>query len=269
MAEHSQLFTAPTSSAQRSPALVLRDVVKTFAGRTVSHIPHLELGRYGVEGLVGPNGAGKTTLTKLITGALPLDAGSIVYHGPGGAVQVSGLRSHRIAQLGVVKSNQVIQDFESLTIRDSLLLAVTPSRMERFYRVLGSAQPPASSLEEIDWYLDHFGFTDPDRRAMSGGEKKLLDIIRCLLVKPRFLLLDEPTAGLPEAETEKVKQLVRDKADSGEMAVLIIEHDLDLMWSLCDYVHFLAEGRVLLQGPPEEIRNDPTVIEKYLGVGHA
>ena len=88
-------------------------------------------------------------------------------------------------------------------------------------------------------------------------------------MRPRFLLLDEPTAGLPTEETAKVARLVARKAAEGEMSVLIIEHDLELMWSLCDYVHFLAEGRVLLQGPPEEIRNDPTVVEKYLGVGNA
>jgi ABC-type branched-subunit amino acid transport system ATPase component len=257
------------AAAPGRAGLILDGIIKKFAGRTVCDVPHLELGAYVVEGLVGPNGAGKTTLTKLITGALALDEGVIVHNGPSGPVQISGLPTHQIAQQGVVKSNQVIQDFESLTIRDSLLLAVTTSDAERFYRLFGKAGPTQQQADEIDWYLDYFELSDPDRHALSGGEKKLLDIIRCLLVKPRFLLLDEPTAGLPQAETEKVARLVAEKAAAGEMSVLIIEHDLELMWSLCEYVHFLAEGRVLLQGPPEQIRNDPTVVEKYLGAGHA
>jgi ABC-type branched-subunit amino acid transport system ATPase component len=122
---------------------------------------------------------------------------------------------------------------------------------------------------KIEGYLEYFQFENPDRHALSAGEKKLLDIIRCLLVRPRFLLLDEPTAGLPQWETDKVKELVRRLGAEGEMSILIIEHDLELMWSVCDFVHFMAEGKVLLQGSPTEIRSDPTVIEMYLGSGHA
>src|SRR5688572_16389264 len=125
--------TGSVSAWEASRAsLVLNDVTKTFGGRTVTHIPRLELGRYGVEGLIGPNGAGKTTLTKLITGAHALDSGTIVYHGPQGSVNIGRLPTHRIARAGVVKSNQVIQDFETLTIRDSLLLAVAAPHEERF-----------------------------------------------------------------------------------------------------------------------------------------
>lgn len=249
-------------------SLVLTDVIKAFGGRTVSDIPHLEIGRHGVEGLIGPNGAGKTTLTKLITGAHRVDRGTIIYHGPAGSVDISRLPSHRIARAGVVKSNQVIQDFETLTIRDSLLLAAASPRDEKFWR-LGRRRADAAVQAEIDGYLEYFQFENPDRHALSGGEKKLLDILRCLLVKPKFLLLDEPTAGLPQFETDKVKELVRRLGAEGEMSILIIEHDLELMWSVCDYVHFMAEGKVLLQGTPDQVRRDPTVIEKYLGGGHA
>jgi len=258
--------TPSTRPAPRA-SLVLTDVVKSFGGRTVADIPHLKLGRYGVEGLIGPNGAGKTTVTKLITGAHSLDRGTISYHGPSGVIDLSQLPSHRIARAGVVKSNQVIQDFETLTIRDSLLLAAARPRDERFW-YLGRSRTSAELVNDIDGYLEYFRFENPDRHALSAGEKKLLDIIRCLLVKPKFLLLDEPTAGLPQWETDQVKELVRQLGAEGEISILIIEHDLELMWSVCDYVHFMADGKLLLQGTPDEVRSDPTVIEKYLGGGH-
>ena len=102
---------------------------------------------------------------------------------------------------------------------------------------------------------------------MSAGEKKVLDIIRCLLLKPAFLLLDEPTAGLPEDLTEKVMTVVRDLAASGT-SVVIVEHDLNLIWNLCDEVLFMAEGSVVLRGDAPSIRANRTVVEKYLGEGH-
>jgi len=102
---------------------------------------------------------------------------------------------------------------------------------------------------------------------MSAGEKKLLDIVRCLLLKPRFLLLDEPTAGLPDELTAKVMHLIRELAAEGT-AVVIVEHDLNVIWNLCDEVHFMAEGSVILRGNPQTIREHKTVVEKYLGEGH-
>jgi ABC-type branched-subunit amino acid transport system ATPase component len=116
-------------------------------------------------------------------------------------------------------------------------------------------------------YLDYFGFRDPTDFALSAGEKKLLDIVRCLLLRPTFLLLDEPTAGLPDDLTEKVMVVVRELASKGS-SVVIVEHDLNVIWSLCEWVHFMAEGKVVLRGDPQSIREHHTVVEKYLGEGH-
>jgi len=102
---------------------------------------------------------------------------------------------------------------------------------------------------------------------MSAGEKKLLDIVRCLLLRPSFLLLDEPTAGLPDELTEKVMAVIRDLAAAGT-SVVIVEHDLNVIWGLCDEVLFMAEGKVILRGDPRSIRENRTVVEKYLGEGH-
>ena len=180
---------------------------------------------------------------------------------------LSSLPAHRMARHGVVKSNQVIMDFDKLTIWDSLLLAVAEARYERPYRIFSERPVFRRHEDEIRHYLDYFGFDDPAAFALSAGEKKLLDIVRCLLLRPSFLLLDEPTAGLPDDLTEKVMAVVRELAAKGT-SVVIVEHDLNVIWSLCDVVHFMAEGSVILRGDPQSIRENHTVVEKYLGEGH-
>jgi len=158
-------------------------------------------------------------------------------------------------------------DFAKLTIWDSLLLAVAESRYEQPHRIFSERTVFEQHEAEIRQHLDYFGFTDPTLFAMSAGEKKLLDIVRCLLLKPRFLLLDEPTAGLPADLTEKVMAVIRDLA-AGGTSIVIVEHDLNVIWNLCDEVLFMAEGSVILRGAPATIRENRTVVEKYLGEGH-
>jgi ABC-type branched-subunit amino acid transport system ATPase component len=158
-------------------------------------------------------------------------------------------------------------DFDRLTIWDSLLLAVTESRYEQPHRIFSERTVFELHEDEMRQHLDYFGFGDPTAFAKSAGEKKLLDIVRCLLLKPTFLLLDEPTAGLPEELTEKVMSVIRDLAAAGT-SVVIVEHDLNVIWNLCDEVSFMAEGRVILKGDPPSIRANRTVVEKYLGEGH-
>jgi len=175
--------------------------------------------------------------------------------------------TYRMAQHGVVKSNQVIMDFDKLTIWDSVMLAVTEKRYEQPQRVFAEGPVFRQHEEEMRHYLELFGFDDPTTYALSAGEKKLLDITRCLLLRPSFLLLDEPTAGLPDDLTEKVMEVIRELSAKGT-SVVIVEHDLNVIWGLCDKVHFMAEGSVVLQGDPTSIREHHTVVEKYLGEGH-
>ena len=246
----------------------IRGAVKSFSGRVVVNVEDLVLGDQPIQGLIGPNGAGKTTLMRMIMHSTPLDHGRVSLLPPaGGEVVLSSLPPHRMARHGVVKSNQVIMDFEKLTIWDSLLLAVAEARYEQPYRVFSERTVFKRHEDEIRHYLDYFGFADPTAFALSAGEKKLLDIVRCLLLRPTFLLLDEPTAGLPDELTEKVMTVIRDLAAAGT-SVVIVEHDLNVIWSLCNVVHFMAEGSVILNGDPPSIRANSTVVEKYLGEGH-
>jgi ABC-type branched-subunit amino acid transport system ATPase component len=254
--------------AVERPRIHVEGAVKSYSGRVVVNVDDLVLGERSIEGLIGPNGAGKTTLMRMIMHSTSLDRGSITLLPPGsGGVVLSRLPASRMARHGVVKSNQVIMDFDKLTIWDSLLLAATEATYERPQRVFSERTVFERHEGEIRKQLDYFGFGDPAAFALSAGEKKLLDIVRCLLLRPTFLLLDEPTAGLPEDLTEKVMAVIRDLAAAGT-SVVIVEHDLNVIWNLCDTVHFMAEGSVILQGDPRTIRANRTVVEKYLGEGH-
>jgi ABC-type branched-subunit amino acid transport system ATPase component len=234
----------------------------------VVDVDNATLGERPIQGLIGPNGAGKTTLMRMIMHSTPLDRGRVTLLPPeGGEVVLSSLPASRMAGHGVVKSNQVIMDFPKLTIWDSLLLAVAEHRYEQPHRALSEGTVFRRHQDEMRHHLDYFGFADPAAFALSAGEKKLLDIVRCLLLRPRFLLLDEPTAGLPDELTEKVMAVARDLA-AGGTSVVIVEHDLNVIWGLCDEVLFMAEGKIILRGDPQSIREHRMVVEKYLGEGH-
>jgi ABC-type branched-subunit amino acid transport system ATPase component len=258
---------AAAAPAARS-RISVRDVAKSYAGRVVVDVDELVLGNQPIEGLIGPNGAGKTTLMRMIVHAVPLDRGTITLQPAGGPKLVlSNMPTDRIARHGVIKSNQVITDFDKLTILDSILLAVTEAHHERPYRIFSERAAFERHRTEIERMLDYFEFQNSTGFAMSAGQKKLLDIVRCLILKPRFLLLDEPTAGLPDDVTEKVMLALKEIAAAGT-SVVIVEHDLNVIWKLCDDVVFMAEGNVLLRGDPQSIREHRTIVEKYLGEGH-
>lgn len=257
-------------SGRPRPTIHIEGAVKSFDGRVVVDVDELTLGEHPIEGLIGPNGAGKTTLLRMIMHSIQLDRGTITLFVPddnGGEV-LSQRRSPAVAKLGVVKTNQVIQDFDRLTILDSMLLSIAKASDERAYQIYRENGLYDEHAEEIRGYLDYFEIADADGFALSAGEKKLLDIIRCLLLHPKVLLLDEPTAGLPTEMRDRVMDLVKEKATTENISVVIVEHDLNVIWALSDHVHFMAEGRVILQGPPASIRENETVIEKYLGSGH-
>lgn len=258
----------PSVATMTRPQIRIRDAVKSFGGRVVVDVEDLLFGDVPIEGLIGPNGAGKTTLMRMIMHSTGLDSGTITLKPAGdGEIVLSDLPSHAMARHGVVKSNQVIMDFDKLTIWDSLLLSAAEGRYEQPHRIFDEDRVFDEAAAEVDRHLEYFGFADPSGFAQSAGEKKLLDIMRCLLLKPKFLLLDEPTAGLPDEVTDKVMAEVRRLADRGT-SVVIVEHDLAVIWNLCDEVHFMAEGRVIMRGSSDAIRENKTVVEKYLGEGH-
>lgn len=226
--------------------LHLKNVMKSFGGRKVVDIKELTIGTHGIEGLIGPNGAGKTTLINLITHKLKMDYGQLFYYSNGNEVDISRKSFDEIARVGLVRTNQVIQDFQSLSIKESLLLSFATPEYEKLYSIFSEKKLRKSAEQEIDKYLDYFHFENPDGHALSAGEKKLLDIIRCLLLKPKMLLMDEPTCGLPQDQTDLVIAIIKKKTVEEGMSVLIVEHDLDLIWGVSENVYFMAEGEFFL-----------------------
>ena len=253
------------------PSLRIEGLRKSFDGRTVVSIDRLCVGGYGIEGLIGPNGAGKTTLMGLVTRRIDANEGRVLYDDGrgGGERNLAGMGMDAVARAGLVKTNQVVQDFAALTIRDSLRLALAGPSGERLWNVFAPRRADPGVEAEIEEHLARFAFSQPDGHALSAGEKKLLDILRCLVLRPRILLMDEPTAGLPDDVTRQVMDLVAERVCTDGMRVLVIEHDLDLIWEYCEHVHFLADGRLMAQGTPEEVRADATVAEKYMGAAVA
>lgn len=241
-------------------------LTKSYTGHIVLDIPQATFGGHGIEGLIGPNGAGKSTLLGCLTRRIAPTTGDMHLEKDGSDIHLNPLQSFEVARHGLVKTNQRIQGFDSLTIRESLRVAATPPE-EESWRSVWKLEPPSEDLEErISALLARFSFADPDGFAKSGGEKKLLDILRCIIVQPQMLLMDEPTAGLPEEVTQSVMTLIRELVEAEDMNVVIIEHDLDLIWANCAHVHFLSEGAILFEGGPDVVKKNRVVAEKYMGV---
>jgi len=246
--------------------LSVENLKKSYHERPVLELSNATFGHCSIEGLIGPNGAGKSTLMGLLTRRIPATTGQISFDINDSEHDLMPLRSYQVAQLGLVKTNQRIQGFDGLSIRDSLRLAATPATDETISALFDKNQVSEEIEAEIDSYLGRFSFENPDGFAKSAGEKKLLDILRCLMAKPKMLLMDEPTAGLPDDVVQQVMDEIRNQVKQKSITVVIVEHDLDLIWSLCEYVHFLSDGEMLFQGTPEEVKSNRVVAEKYLGM---
>ena len=243
------------------PALRLDSVCHSFGGLQAVDGVTLSVRPGERRALIGPNGAGKTTLFNLISGALPLSAGRIVLFGR----DVTTAASHRRAALGLARTFQITNLFPDLTVLENCLLAVQAHTATRFAMLrpvrhyallLERARAGLASLQ-----LEKLG--DAVVRNLSHGEQRQLEIALALAGRPRVLLLDEPTAGLSPAESRLMAGLLR-RLDAG-ITVLMIEHDMDIALELAEMVTVLHYGRVIADGPREQVKADPQVKEIYLG----
>ncbi len=221
--------------------------------------------------IIGPNGAGKTTLFNLVSGVYKAREGRIVLNGR----DVTGLPPHRLAALGLSRSFQNLQVFTRMTARENVMvgrhLRERRSVIADLLRLPSSERQNRATRAAADDLLRFVrldGAADTPAGALPYGALKRLEIARALASEPKVLLLDEPAAGCNAVETEEIDRLIREVADQG-VAVVLVEHDMKLVMKISDRILVLDRGRPLAEGPPQEVRRNPAVIEAYLGPGHA
>jgi branched-chain amino acid transport system ATP-binding protein len=243
--------------------LSCQGLVKKFGGITATNNVSLNLRRGARHALIGPNGAGKTTLINLLTGVLEPTEGTITLEGE----DISRLAPHRRVHRGMVRTFQINQLFSSMTPLETLALVVSQHRGlgTRWWRSLGSDAAVAARAQQLleQFHLAEVG--DQRTEHLAYGKRRLLEIAIALACEPRVLLLDEPVAGVPAGEREELLQTVA--ALPADVSVLLIEHDMDLVFSFADRMTVLVNGGVLTEGNPDEIAVNPEVKAVYLGHG--
>ncbi|MFB6122859.1 MAG: ABC transporter ATP-binding protein [Haloferacaceae archaeon] len=249
--------------------LDVEDVVKTFGGIVAVDDATFEVPDGSITGLIGPNGAGKSTMFDLITGVLTPDSGRIRLRGE----DVVGEPPHRVAEAGVGRTFQTPKVFAGMSVRENLAFAATDQTGES---ALGSLFRPGTvaaeeaeigdRVQETLEFLDLDHVADDYARGLSGGQRKLLELGRVLMLDPELVMLDEPAAGVNPALTDRLLERLHELNDEGR-TLLLIEHDIDLIMNNCDHVVVMHNGSKLASGPPSLIQEDERVVEAYLGGG--
>jgi neutral amino acid transport system ATP-binding protein len=253
--------------AKPDPILVVDGLKRHFGGLAAVDVQHLELQRGAITALIGPNGAGKTTLFNLLTGFDSPDEGRWSLDGH----DVSGLKAYQLARLGMVRTFQLTRVLSKMTLLDNMALAGTDQRGENLlsapFRGLWRKREDAVEARSRE-LLGLVGLGDKvdDRAAsLSGGQRKLLELARTLMVEPELVMLDEPMAGVNPALTESLLEHITGIRDAGR-TVLFVEHDMDVVQRISDWVVVMASGEILAEGPPAVVARNPEVIDAYLGV---
>lgn len=253
-------------SVKSDPILVADRVRRSFGGLTAVDVRRLEVQRGTITALIGPNGAGKSTLFNLLTGFDRVDHGDWTFQG----AKINGKPGHKVARAGMVRTFQLTKALTRMTVLDNMLLGAQGQFGERmggaFLRSVWGRQERANTLRALD-LLERFKLIDKrDDMAgsLSGGQRKLLEMARSLMTDPAMIMLDEPMAGVNPALVQSLLGHITSLRDEGK-TVLFVEHDMDVIMGISDWIVVLAQGQVIAEGTPSDIRSNKQVIDAYLG----
>jgi branched-chain amino acid transport system ATP-binding protein len=249
------------SDGEQIPALELKGLCKSFGGLRATRNVTLKVMPGDRKAIIGPNGAGKTTLFNVITGIYPATSGNVILFGQ----DVTTWPSHRRTAMGMARTFQVTSLFPKLTVLDNVLLAIEGLRPSKFvmWRFLSSYKDVYDKAHQLLEQVAFLDRKDVEARNLSHGEQRQLEIVLGLASDPKILLLDEPAAGLSSGESTEMTEFLS-KLDP-KLAILLIEHDMDVVFDVADEISVLHFGEILETGSPERIKKSPRVQEIYLG----
>lgn len=245
------------------PLLECRRLVRHFGALVAVDEVDLTVERGEIRALIGPNGAGKSTVFNLITSVLKPSAGRVIFADE----DITGMPVHRVAQKGVARTFQLCHVFPALSVRENVRIAAQ-ARDRRRWRFLGGGGVLGASSVVADAAIERLRLAPlagVTAAMLSHGDQRLLEVAMAVAQKPRLLMLDEPTQGLSIEETARAVQILKDMLAEGDLSVLLVEHDMEVVFKLADNITVLHRGRVIADGSPDAVRGNAQVRSAYLG----